>query len=78
MKSGSELFEKKVLIVDDEEINREILGNIIESQYKVDFAKDGKEALSLILDLAEKGNEPDVVITDIVMPETDGLELIKL
>ncbi|MCR4631918.1 MAG: response regulator [Treponema sp.] len=40
MRKSDELFERKVLIVDDEEINREILGNIIESEYKVAFAKD--------------------------------------
>ncbi len=38
MRSANDLFERKVLIVDDEEINREILGNIIESEYKVDLS----------------------------------------
>ena len=40
METVNELFERRVLIVDDEEINRQILGNIIESEYKVAFAKE--------------------------------------
>lgn len=74
MKSGSELFEKKVLIVDDEEINREILGNIIESQYKVDFAKDGKEALEKI---SNKASGISLVLLDILMPELSGFDVLK-
>ena len=35
-----DLFERKILIVDDEAINREILGNIIQSEYKVIYAEN--------------------------------------
>ena len=74
MKTASELFERRVLIVDDEEINREILGNIIESEYKVAFAKDGKEALEKIHD---KSAGISLVLLDIIMPEVSGLDVIK-
>ena len=74
MKTGSELFERKVLIVDDEEINREILGNIIESQYEVDFAKDGKEALEKIRD---KSAGISLVLLDILMPQLSGFDVLK-
>ena len=40
-----DLFERTILIVDDEAVNREILGNIIQSEYKVIYAENGKEAL---------------------------------
>ncbi len=74
MKNGSELFERKVLIVDDEEINREILGNIIESEYKVVFAKNGKEALEIIHD---KDSDISLVLLDIIMPEISGFDVLK-
>lgn len=74
MRTANKLFEQKVLIVDDEEINREILGNIIESEYKVDFAKDGKEALEKIHD---KSNGISLVLLDILMPELSGFDVLK-
>ncbi len=74
MRSANDLFERKVLIVDDEEINREILGNIIESEYKVDFAKNGREALEKIHD---KSAGISLVLLDIIMPEVSGLDVIK-
>ena len=74
MRTANKLFEQKVLIVDDEEINREILGNIIESEYKVDFAKDGKEALEKIHD---KSDGISLVLLDILMPELSGFDVLK-
>ncbi len=74
MKIANELFDRKVLIVDDEEINREILGNIIESEYKVDFAGNGREALEKIHD---KSSGISLVLLDILMPEVSGLDVIK-
>ncbi len=74
MRTSNELFERKVLIVDDEEINREILGNIIESEYKVAFAKDGKEALEIIHD---KKSAISLVLLDLLMPKVSGFEVIK-
>ena len=40
--------------------------------YYVDMATNGKEALDLILN-----NPPDLVLSDIMMPVMDGLELLK-
>lgn len=39
-----DLFERTILIVDDEAVNREILGTIIQSEYKVEYAENGEEA----------------------------------
>ena len=74
MRTSNKLFERKVLIVDDEEINREILGNIIQSEYKVTFAKDGKEALNKIHD---KSSGISLVLLDLLMPELSGFDVIK-
>ena len=69
-----DLFERTILIVDDESINRELLGNIIQSEYKVIYAADGKEALEKI---HSKGNTISLVLLDLLMPVMDGNEVLK-
>ena len=69
-----DLFERTILIVDDEAINRELLGNIIQSEYKVIYAADGKEALEKI---HSKGNTISLVLLDLLMPVMDGNEVLK-
>ncbi len=62
-----------MLIVDDEHAARVILGKFLEQAgHEVDFASNGKEALRLYLEWSF-----DVVVTDLHMPEGDGLEFIK-
>lgn len=66
----------KVLIVDDEPIIRKGLRNIINWKNfgceVVAEAGDGLDGLELI-----RKHKPDIIITDIKMPETDGLSMIK-
>ena len=69
-----DLFERTILIVDDEAINREILGNIIESEYKVRYAADGKEALEII---HAEGAAISLVLLDLLMPVMDGNQVLK-
>jgi DNA-binding response OmpR family regulator len=63
-----------ILIVDDEDQVRDVLcENLVESGFKVDVAADGQQALSMI----DAGTcTPQVVITDIIMPRKEGLEVI--
>ena len=61
-----------VLVVDDNEDMRTFLGNILSSDYRVRKAADGVEALTDI-----EQEIPDVIITDLMMPNMDGLELTK-
>ena len=63
----------KILIVDDEEINLEIIRANLESYYDLDATTSIKEALKLIDD-----NSYDAFLFDINMDEMDGLELCKL
>ena len=64
----------KIMIVDDMPVDREYLRNFIDwNAYGFEAcceAKDGKEALALY----EK-YQPDIILTDIIMPHMDGLEL---
>ncbi|MBW1742583.1 MAG: response regulator [Deltaproteobacteria bacterium] len=63
---------KKVVVIDDNaEIRRVIELKLRTQGYKVITAANGKEGLNLI-----KSKQPDVVITDIVMPEKEGIEVI--
>jgi DNA-binding NtrC family response regulator len=64
-----------VLVVDDEPLLRSSMRMVLEHHgYRVLTAGNGQEALSA---LAQHGNGIRVVITDLVMPETDGLQLIE-
>ncbi|HEU4870935.1 MAG TPA: ATP-binding protein [Pyrinomonadaceae bacterium] len=64
-----------ILVVDDEESIREITRGTLETfGYKVLTASDGTEALALY---ADKKNEIDVVLTDMVMPFMDGTATIR-
>lgn len=62
-----------VLIVDDVEINREILGEIVSDMgYETQLAESGIQALECI-----KERLPNLVLSDISMPEMDGYELCR-
>ena len=67
MKSG------KILVVDDEPAEREGLARLVgQWGYDVETASSGEEALSLI-----ESQHPAVVLTDLVLPEMDGLTLLQ-
>lgn len=62
---------KKVLIVDDELPMRLLLEDLLCNEYEVTLAANGMEAVSMI------GQAPfDLIITDLVMPEMNGIDLI--
>ncbi|MBF0462893.1 MAG: response regulator [Magnetococcales bacterium] len=62
----------RILIVDDDIAMRALLRAYLESDgHQVDEAANGKQAAMLY-----RENPSDIVITDIFMPEQDGLELI--
>ncbi|HIR93185.1 MAG TPA: response regulator [Candidatus Egerieimonas intestinavium] len=63
-----------ILIVDDNEINRDILEAIFSSEYQTEKAEDGKEGLDKLL------AHPDSIaalLLDIVMPVMDGMEVLR-
>jgi len=65
--------KKRILIVDDEKLNRNILADILKHEYKVILAKDGEQALKR----AFSDTPPDLILLDIVMPDLDGYEVCK-
>ena len=62
----------KILVVDDDLEIRKYIKKELGDRFKVTLAANGKEALNTILKEA-----PDLVISDIMMPEMDGLELCR-
>jgi two-component system chemotaxis sensor kinase CheA len=70
---GPRTSKARVLVVDDTEAVRELERTILErAGYDVVTAGDGKEALVRIAERA-----PDIVLTDVEMPELDGLQLVQ-
>lgn len=68
------LFKRKILVVEDNEINRATLCVILSSQYTVLEAENGEQALSLL----EKYREGiSLILLDIVMPVMDGYTFLK-
>ena len=59
----------KILIVDDNTLNLDILKDALKHDYKLAFAKNGKMALKVI----EK-SVPDVILLDVLMPIMNGYE----
>ncbi len=67
-------LKKSVLIVDDEAVNRKLLGYMIESEYNVIYAENGVQALSVIRDNV---GIISLVLLDLLMPKMDGYEVLK-
>jgi len=61
---------KKILIVDDSDIQLVVAEGILKAKYDVVTAKSGKEALVMLT----KGLVPDLILLDILMPDMDGWE----
>jgi adenylate cyclase len=63
----------RILIVDDNEMNRDILVTRLETQgYELSQAADGEEAL-----VAAKEHLPDLILLDVMMPKLDGIEVCR-
>jgi len=63
---------KSVLIVDDEEIIRSFLFEVLSEDYDVSLACDGDEAIAEI-----RKKKYDLIITDLKMPRVSGEEVVK-
>ena len=76
-KKNTDKMEKRnlpqLLVVDDSEMNREILKEILGKEYRILEACDGEEALKM---LEQYGTEISLVLLDIIMPKMDGFEVL--
>ncbi|WP_052402762.1 DUF835 domain-containing protein [Methanococcoides methylutens] len=63
----------KILVVDDESTNLEVMEAYLSSDYEIVMATSGKEALEQV-----KQFQPDIILLDILMPIMDGFQTCKL
>ncbi len=70
---AEESARTRILVVDDEEIMRHFLREVLEGEgYDIELAASGREAVEKMA-----AGRYDIVITDIVMPELDGLGVVR-
>lgn len=62
----------KILIVDDEPFNINLLNAVLKADYKIMVATSGAQALK-----GAAAGKPDLILLDIMMPEMDGYEVIR-
>jgi diguanylate cyclase (GGDEF)-like protein len=62
---------QKVLVADDDAVNRQVLGELLKPEYTVLLAKNGEQALELAA-----RHSPDLILLDVVMPDMDGYEVL--
>jgi len=62
--------KKKILLVDDNEVQLSVSEVQLNKEYEVTTAKSGKEALDYLF----HGHVPDLIMLDILMPDMDGWE----
>lgn len=67
-------IRRRVLVVDDEMINRRILGKILSSDYDVLYAENGVRAMEQI---EENIKTLSLIMLDLLMPQMDGYEVLK-
>lgn len=63
----------KILAIDDEAINLQIIGASLTKDYQVFMAKDGHRGFQLALE-----KRPNLILLDIVMPDFNGYEVAKM
>jgi len=66
--------QPKIVVIDDKWANRSVISNLLSPiGFEVSEANDGQQGWEKILEV-----QPDLIVTDLLMPELDGFELIKL
>jgi CheY-like chemotaxis protein len=65
-------MNRRLLLVEDHDGLRRIIGNFLSDNFEVVGAKNGLEAMSWL----SKGMMPDIIVTDSAMPEIDGATLL--
>lgn len=66
--------KRRILVVDDEAINREILGMILSDDYEVLYAEDGEKALQIC---GEYKESLSLVLLDLMIPVIPGMEVLR-
>lgn len=70
--SGETDSRRKILVVEDAPDIREYIAESLSSEYAVIEAADGKEGLEAAI-----SQNPDIIVSDLMMPVMDGLEMLR-
>ena len=63
---------QKVLIADDDAMNRQVLSDLLKPEYTVLLAKNGAQVLERAM-----RHTPDLILLDVMMPDMDGYEVLR-
>jgi DNA-binding response OmpR family regulator len=63
----------RVLAVDDEAVNTQLIKSVLRDEYDVLTATSGREAIELL-----KQYKPDLILLDVLMPDLDGFEVCRM
>lgn len=69
------MSQKSILIIEDDEMSRELLRQMFENEYKILVAKDGKDGISMI---ATNIQNLAAIIMDLVMPGMNGYQVLQI
>ena len=65
--------DRSVMVVEDDRDMARVIGDILGESYSIIYASNGRQALEKI----EAGASPTLVVSDVIMPESDGIALTK-
>ena len=66
---------QKILIVDDSDMNRSLLSDMLEDEYEIMEASDGEEEVAI---LNMRNTDIDLVLLDLVMPKMNGFQVLTV
>lgn len=72
MSRDNQTYVQKVLIIDDSATNRQMLADLLHTDYAVMSAENGEEGVRL-----SQEHRPDVILLDVMMPGMDGYEVLR-
>lgn len=75
MSSAKTVKKKKILVVDDSEMNRSILADMLGDDYEILEACNGLEGIA---EIKKHEEEIALMLLDVVMPEMDGFEVLAV
>jgi CheY-like chemotaxis protein len=64
---------KKILVIEDDDALSMVISHILKPNYEVVIMKDGMQAIAWLT----SGNFPNLIISDLHMPQLDGVELLQ-
>jgi len=71
-------MSRVILVVDDSPTMRGMVSHALnEAGFETKEAENGKDALIKLTTMEVGGTKPDVIVTDVNMPEMDGIELVR-